>query len=201
MVPPGHPCRFPFLFPFFSFFLFFFFFLFSSPFWRVLRVPLPCSFFVRFVLSSRRFPFVSCIALFAFLFASLLSLLADSCSVILVISSWRYTPPALIAILTYAYSPCVLSSFLRCCTSLVRFRFRHRLFHLVFFLRVLCCLLGFGFCCDSFSIDIPGIYIILIRTYADLTFFFCLEVYDLFQLLCVLSSVFICFPPEVVFST
>ena len=32
----------------------------------------------RFVLSSCRFPFVSCIAFFAFLFASLLSLVADS---------------------------------------------------------------------------------------------------------------------------
>ena len=40
---------------------------------------------------------------------------------------------------------------------------------------------------------------ILIRTYADLTFVFLSEVYDLFQLLCVLSSVFICFPPEVIF--
>ena len=26
------------------------------------------------------------------------------------------------------------------------------LFHSVFFLWILCCLLGFGFCCDSFSI-------------------------------------------------
>ena len=38
---------------------------------------------------------------------------------------------------------------------------------------------------------------ILIRTYADLTFFFFLRhVYDLFKLSCVLCSVFICFPPE-----
>ena len=29
-------------------------------------------------------------------------------------------------------------------------------------------------------------------------FLFFSEVYDLFQLLCVLSSVFICFPPEVI---
>ena len=40
---------------------------------------------------------------------------------------------------------------------------------------------------------------ILIRTYGDLTFLFLSEVYDLFQLLCVLSSAFICFPPEVIF--
>ena len=39
---------------------------------------------------------------------------------------------------------------------------------------------------------------ILIRTYADLTFLFWSEVYDLFQLLCVLSSAFyFVFPPEV----
>ena len=31
------------------------------------------------------------------------------------------------------------------------------------------------------------------------TLLFLSEVYDLFQLLCVLSSVFICFPPEVIF--
>ena len=31
-----------------------------------------------------------------------------------VISARRYTPPALLASLKYAYSPCVLSSFLRC---------------------------------------------------------------------------------------
>ena len=36
--------------------------------------------------------------------------------------------------------------------SLHRFRLGHRLFYPVFFLWVLCCLLGFGFCCDSFSI-------------------------------------------------
>ena len=36
---------------------------------------------------------------------------------------------------------------------LFRFRFGHRWFLPVFFLWVLCCcLLGFGFCCDSFSI-------------------------------------------------
>ena len=58
-------------------------------------------------------------------------------------------------------------------------------------------LLGFGFCCDSFSIRCN--ICILIRTYTDLTFSFLSEVYDLFQLLCVLSFVFICFPPEIIF--
>ena len=40
---------------------------------------------------------------------------------------------------------------------------------------------------------------ICVYTYADLTFLFLSEVYDWFQLLCVLSCVFICFPPEVIF--
>ena len=70
------------------------------------------------------------------------------------------------------------------------------LFYPVFFLCVLRSLLGFGFCCDSFSIRVIGMFI---RIYADLTFSFFSEVYDLFQLLCVLSSVFICFPRGVIF--
>ena len=45
----------------------------------------------------------------------------------------------------------------------------------------------------------PYILCILIRTYADITFLFLSEVYDLFQLLCVLSSVFVCFPRGVIF--
>ena len=49
-------------------------------------IPFPFSFV--FVLSSCRFPYVSCIAFFAFLFASLLSLVADS-----VILSRCYNPP------------------------------------------------------------------------------------------------------------
>ena len=36
--------------------------------------------------------------------------------------------------------------------SLFRFRFGHRLFLPVFFLWVLCCFLGFGFCCDLLSV-------------------------------------------------
>ena len=44
-----------------------------------------------------------------------------------------------------------------------RFRFGHRLFHpvFVFFLWVLCCLLGFGFCCDSFRIWYVSWYCLL----------------------------------------
>ena len=40
---------------------------------------------------------------------------------------------------------------------------------------------------------------ILIRTYADFTFFLLSEIYDLFQLLCQLLF-FNCFPPERYFS-
>ena len=67
IVPLGHPCRFP--FPYF--------FLFSSFFRSLLSFSV---FPFLFVLSFRRavFPFVSCIAFFAFRFASLLSLVTDS---------------------------------------------------------------------------------------------------------------------------
>ena len=114
-----------------------------------------------FVPSSCRFPFVSCIAFFAFLFFSL------PCfpwwRILLFCYSRRYTPPALLASLKDAYSPCVLSLlaslmltyflfFLSSLPSLFGFRYGHRLFHPVFFWWVLCCLLGVGFCCDSFSI-------------------------------------------------
>ena len=96
-------------------------------------------------------------------------------------------PPALLTSLKYGYSPCVLSSFLRSwrwfffffsLLPFFRFRFGHHLIHPVFFLWVLCCLLGFGYCCDSFRIlyDVNTSYVcILIRTYADLTFYFCLR--------------------------
>ena len=67
----------------------------------VLHVPLPCSFFGRFVLSS-------CIASFAFPFAALLSFVADS--VILLFRLGATPPPALLAGLKHAYSPYVLSS-------------------------------------------------------------------------------------------
>ena len=73
-----------------------------------LRVPLPVPF--SFVLSFRLvvFRLVSCIAFFAFLFASLLSLVADS--VILVFRLGATPPPPLLTSLMYACSPCVLSS-------------------------------------------------------------------------------------------
>ena len=46
--------------------------------------------------------------------------------------------------------------------------------------------------------DILSIFI-LTRTCAYLAFLFLSEVYDSFQVLCVLCCVFICFPPEVIF--
>ena len=67
-----------------------FFFLFVFPLLIVLRVFLPCSIFVRFVLSSSCFPFVSCITFFVSGFASLLSLVADS---VILLSRPGVTPP------------------------------------------------------------------------------------------------------------
>ena len=118
-----------------------------------------------------------------------------------VISSRGYTPPALLASLKYAHPPCVLSLlalltylyFFLLFLTFFDFDLGIVCFRPAFFLWVLYCLLGFGFCCDSFSISY--IYVcILIRTYADLTFLLS-EVYDLFQLLCIVFC-FICFPPE-----
>ena len=94
-------------------------------------------------------------------------------------------------------------------------------FHPVFFLWVLCCLLGFGFCCDSFSIRMIHMLCIYIYldTYADRTFSFlsevlrsiplvfsyCVYYYLMFYVTtdCIVatsSSVFICFAPEVLSS-
>ena len=86
----------PFSFSFscFSFFLRF------SPF-VVLRVILPCSFFIRFVLSSCRFPFVSCIAFFLLRFSFGFPVFVGGGLCYSVISSLRYTPPALLASLKY----------------------------------------------------------------------------------------------------
>ena len=94
-------------------------------------------------------------------------------------------PLLLLASLKYAYSHCVLSSFLSCvrCRCWLIFVFLLFLpffdfdldsvcFHPVFFLRVIRCLLGFGFCCDSFSILVWYQICILIRTYVDRTFLF-----------------------------
>ena len=57
--------------------------------------------------------------------------------------------------LAYCLLYCVADvdlSFFSPLPSLSRFRFGHGLFHPLLFLWVICCLLGFGFCCDSFSI-------------------------------------------------
>ena len=67
---------------------------------------------------------------------------------------------------------------------------------------------GYSYAVSSVSVsaatrlayDIYSMYLcILIRRYADLTFSFLSEVYDFFQLLFELSSVFICFPPKIIF--
>ena len=89
---------------FFSFRLFFVFPLRFA----VFRVPFLDLFSFVFVLSSCRFPFDYGIAFFASTFASLLSLrILSFCYVV----SALHPPPALLASLKYACSPCVLSSF------------------------------------------------------------------------------------------
>ena len=132
-----------------------------------------------FVLSSCRFPFYSCIAFFAFTFASLLSLVADS--VILLFRLGATPPPALLASLKCACSPCVLSSFFflallmlaylyfSSLPSLFRFRFGHRLFFILSF--------SCGYHAVS-SVSVSAatrlaydIICVLIPTYADVTFF------------------------------
>ena len=87
---------------------------------------------------------------------SLLSLVADS--VILLFRLGATPPPALLASLNYAYFPLALLmlpylNFFFLFLPFFDFRFGHRLLHPVFCLWVLCCLLGFGFCCDSFRIQ------------------------------------------------
>ena len=70
----------PFFFLLFSLFFFSFSSFFLSLFFPLLFVvlPLPCSFFVRFVLSCCRFLFASCMAFFDYIFASsLISSVAD----------------------------------------------------------------------------------------------------------------------------
>lgn len=81
-----------------------------------------------------------------------------------------------------------------------RIRFVRRLLHPVFSLWLLCCLLCFGFSCDSSSIytsiRILRSIVYLIRTYDDLIVLFLSEVYELLNLSGVLLSVLLCFPPD-----
>ena len=116
-----------------------------------------------FVLSSRRFPFDSCTASFAFTFASLLSFVAHS--VILLFRLGATPPPrapcvfevclfslrADVFFLSYV-ADVDLSLFFLLFLPFFDFYLDIVCFHPVFFLWVLCCLFGFGFCCDSFSI-------------------------------------------------
>ena len=140
-VPPGHPCRFPFSF---------FFLRFSFPF---RRSPFPPSFsFCLFVVSF------SCFFLY-----HLRSFFALPCSpwwrILFFCVGATYPPPAqparlqvwvfpLRAVFFLAFFLLIYFVFL---LSLFGFRFGRRLFYPVFFLWVLCCVLGFGFCCDSCS--------------------------------------------------
>ena len=138
------------------------FFFFSSLFLSFLSFSVfpflaPFSFVLSFGLVVFRLFLVSPSPLFSSL--PCFSLVADSVIMLFhFVSALRPPPHALLATLKYAYSPCVLSScvldadlFFSSLASLFRFRFGHGLFRPVFFLWALCCLLGFGFCCDSFS--------------------------------------------------
>ena len=133
----------------FLFFIFpFFFFVFSFPF---RRSPL----FASFSFSLCRFPFVVRIAFVASIFASLLSLVADS-----VCLSQCYAPPPARCLRTCksVYSLVCRSCahvfhfvyFLLFSSSPVLVLFRTSLFHPVCFWWALCFLLGFS--CDSFTI-------------------------------------------------
>ena len=130
----------------------------------VLRVPFLVSFSFVFVLSSCRFPFDYCIAFFAFTFAPLLSIVADS--VILLFRLGATPPPRSLRVcsMRIPLACCLLPSlflallmltylnFISCVPSVFDFDLDIVCFRPVFFVWVLCCLLGFGFCCDSFSI-------------------------------------------------
>ena len=116
-----------------------------------------------FVLSSCRFPFDSCIAFFAFTFACLLSwwrilLFCYFVSALHLPRAPREPEVCVFLLRTVFVRAFLMSTYFIFFSlpSLFRFRFGHRLFNPVFFLRVLCCLLGFGFCCDSFSILYTG---------------------------------------------
>ena len=153
IAPPEHPCRFPFPFSFFSSFFLSFLSFSVFPFLR--------SFFVRFVLSSCRFPFVSCISNSSYLSALIATPKLVSPS------SLSFSLPCFpwLRILLFCYfvsalhpprAPCepevcafplravfflaflMLTYFIfSSLPSLFRFRFGHRLFHPVFFLWVL----------------------------------------------------------------
>ena len=175
-VPPGHPCRFSFPLSF----------VFSSPFCRS-----PCSPSLFLFRSFVVFSFSVCF-LYRLRFSFRLPTLLGGGFCYSVSSSRRCTPPVLLASLKYAYSPSVLSSFSSSWVLDVepfyffllflpffRFRFGHRFYHPVFFfLWVLCCLLGLGFCCDSFSIRC--VYNMCLDRYVRMlisisSFYFCLR--------------------------
>ena len=121
------------------------------------------------------------IAFFAFTSASLLSLVADS--VILLFRLGATPPPAVLASLKYAYSPCVLSFFFLALLMLIYLHFIFSSFPFsisIWTSLVSSCLFLVGnmlsprfrfLLRDSFTILRVSYICILIRTYADLTFF------------------------------
>ena len=180
-MPPGHSYRFSFSFSVFPF-----------PF-AVLRFPLPFRFVV--------FPFVSCITVaFSFRFSTLL----DG-------GFWYFVsvlhPPALLASLQVCVFPLRAVFCLAFLPFFPVFFLFLSFFAFAFDLDVVCFILSFS--CGYYAVSSLSVFAATrlacdmypIRTYADLTVLLLSEVYVLFQLLCVLYSVFcfICFPPEIIF--
>ena len=193
-------------------FLFFFpfsFFVFTLLF-VVLRVPSSFLFrsFRLFVLS---FSVFSCIAFFfAFIFASFSAFLKVWWRILLLCYFVSARHPAhapcepevckfplrAVLFLALLMLTCFVFFFYSL-PSLFRIRIGHRLCTSVFFLWVLCCLLGFGFCCDLFNILYVSRYILTPIP----PLYFCLR-YTICYSYCVYYLLFllrICFPPMVIF--
>ena len=196
IVPPGHPCRFPFPFFFFSFFL-------SSFFLSLLSFSV-FPFLFRFVLSSDR----RCLC-FLYRLRFFVSLPCFPWRRILLLCYFVSVlhPPSLLASLKYAYSPCVLSSFLRSCfvyichfSSLPFFFFRFR------FWTSFCFILSFS--CGCYAVSSVSVsaatrlaYMICILIRTLIPFYFSCAGYTIClsdTYVCIIFC-FSCFPPEVIF--
>ena len=167
---------------------------------RLPTISIPCSFFVRFVLSPCRFPFVSCIAFFAFLFASLGGGFLLLCSFVSALQ--RSRPPCEPEVCVFSFCAafsCVLDVNLfllfLLLLSLFRFRFGH------------CFILSFS--CGYYAVSSVSVsaatrlaYDMYLDTYISTLispFYFCLR-YTICFSCCVYYLLFLfCFPPEVIF--
>ena len=155
-MPPRHPCRFPFLFPFLFFFLSSLFLSLLS--FSVFPVLVPFSFVLSFRLVDFRLFLVSpslffslpCfpwwqILLFCYFVSAVHPLPRAPCEPEVCVFPLRAVFFLALLMLIYLYFFLLFLPFFDVDLDIV-------CFHPVFFLWVLCCLLGFGFCCDSFSV-------------------------------------------------